>query len=82
MPVPRQRSEGHKEIAAALSKITARVAKLEVYLTKGNGGLTILVKGKRGKRVKFDGSLSLPWLVGILGGGSGAGRGIGRVFGA
>ena len=69
----------HRDIAATLERLTAQVAKLEVYLENGNGGLTFSVKNKR---VKFAGSLSLPWVVGILGGGSGAGWGLGRFLGA
>ena len=60
-------------------RLTAQVAKLEVDLSNGNGGLTFPVKSQR---VKFAGSLSLPWLFGILGGGSGAGWGLGRLLGA
>ena len=75
----RQGREEHREIADTLREITSQVAKLEVYLENGNGGLTFSVKNKR---VKFAGSVSLPWLVGILGGGTGAGWGLGRLFGA
>ena len=67
-----------KDIAETLEQITAQVAKLEVYLSNGNGGMTISVKGKR---IKFAGSLSLPWLMGILGGGGGADWGIGHFLG-
>ena len=72
------RSE-HKDIAETLEQVTAQVAKLEVYLANADGGMTISVKGKR---VKFAGSINLPWLMGILGGGGGAGWGLGRLFGA
>ena len=75
----RQGRNEHQDIAEALKEITEQVAKPEVYLANANGGFTISVKGKR---VKFAGSLSLPWLMGILGGGGGAGWGIGRIFGA
>ena len=74
-----QGRQEHKDIAETLEQITAQVAKLEVYLSNGNGGLTFSVKNKR---VKFAGSVSLPWLFGILGGSGGAGWGIGRMFGA
>ena len=36
----------------------------------------------KNKRVKFAGNLPLPWLVDILGGGSGTCWGLGRLFGA
>ena len=74
-----QGRQEHKDIAETLEQITAQVAKLEVYLSNGNGGMTVSVKGKR---VKFAGSVSLPWLMGILGGGGGAGWGLGRFLGA
>ena len=75
----RQGRNEHQDIADSLKEITDQVAKLEVYLANANGGMTISVKGKR---VKFAGSVSLPWLMGILGSGGGAGWGIGRIFGA
>ena len=71
--------EEHQEFAAALDKLALQIAKLEVYLEQKNGGFTVSVKDKH---VKFAGSLSLPWLIGLLGGGSGAGWGLGRLFGA
>ena len=74
-----QGRQEHKDIADTLKKLTAQVAKLEVYLANGNGGLTLTV---RRKRLRFAGSLSLPWLMGILGGGGGAGWGLGRFLGA
>ena len=74
-----QGREEHKDIADTLEKLTAQVAKLEVYLENANGGITVSV---RGKRVKFAGSVSLPWLMGILGGSSGAGWNLGRLLGA
>ena len=52
-----QGRQEHKDIAETLEQITAQVAKLEVYLSNGNGGMTVSVKGKR---VKFAGSVSLP----------------------
>ena len=70
----RQGRNERQEIAETLEKLTVQVAKLEVYLENANGGITISV---RNKRVKFAGSLSLPWLVGLLGSGSGAGWGLG-----
>ena len=74
-----QGREEHKDIADTLEKLADQVSKLEVYLANGNGGLTLSVKNKR---VKFAGSLSLPWLMGIIGGGSGAGWALGAVLGA
>ena len=75
----RQGRDERQEIAETLEKLTVQVAKLEVYLENANGGITVSV---RGKRVKFAGSVSLPWLMGILGGSSGAGWGLGRLLGA
>ena len=75
----RQGRNERQEIAETLEKLTVQVAKLEVYLSNGNGGFTLSVKGKR---VRFAGSLSIPWFLGIIGGSSGAGWGLGRVFGA
>ena len=68
----------HVEIADTLRELTAQVARLEVYLANGNGGLSLTVQQKR---VRFAGSISLPWLMGILGGGSGGGWAVGRVLG-
>ena len=70
--------EEHGKIATRLEKLTAQVAKLEVYRENGNGGLTVSIKGKR---IKFAGNLSLPWLIGIMGGSGAVGWGVGRVFG-
>ena len=70
----------HKDIAATLERLGAQVSKLEVYLANGNGGLTLSV---RDKRVKFAGSMALPWSLTLVGGGSGGvGWLLGRVFGA
>ena len=71
--------EEHREIAEALDHLKTRFARMEVYLANGNGGFTLSVKNRR---VRFAGSLSLPWLMGIMGGGSGGGWVIGRLFGA
>lgn len=75
----KQGREERQEIAETLERLTTQVAKLEVYLENANGGFTVSVKGKR---VKFAGSVSLPWLMGILGGGGGASWGLGRILGA
>ena len=70
----------HKDIADTLEKLAAQVSKLEVYLANSNGGLTLSV---RDKRVKFAGSMALPWSLTLVGGGSGGvGWLLGRVFGA
>ena len=75
-----QGREEHKDIAATLERLGAQVSKLEVYLANGNGGLTLSV---RDKRVKFAGSMALPWSLTLVGGGSGGvGWLLGRVFGA
>ena len=70
--VTRQGREEHQSFAESLEFLTAEVAKLGVYLSSGNGGFTISVKNKR---VKFAGSVSFPWLLGIVSGGGGAGWG-------
>ena len=75
----RQGRDERQEIAETLEELTVQVAKLEVYLENANGGITVSVKGKR---VKFAGSVSLTWFVGLLDGGSGAGWGLGRLSGA
>ena len=75
-----QGREEHKAIADTLEKLAAQVSKLEVYLANGNGGMTVSVKNKR---LKFAGSLSLPWSLTLVGGGGGGvGWLLGRVFGA
>ena len=75
----REGRDEHKDIAETLERLTAQVARLEVYLANGNGGLTVSV---RHKRLRFAGSLSLPWLMGLLGGGSGGGWALGHLLGA
>ena len=70
--------EEHRDITDALERLTAKVAQLEVFLANGDGGLTLSIKHRR---VKFAGSLSLPWLMGVLGGGSGGSWAIGRLAG-
>ena len=75
----RQGLDEHEQIGEALTELTKSVARLEVYLANGNGGLTVSV---RQKRIRFAGSLSLPWLMGLLGGGSGGGWILGRLLGA
>ena len=77
-PLFQQGREEHREIADTLENLTVQVSKLEVYLANGNGGLTLSV---RDKRVKFAGSLALPWSLTLAGGG-GVGWLLGRVFGA
>ena len=71
--------EEHQEFAAALEKLALQIAKLEVYLEQKNGGFTVSVKDKH---VKFAGSLSLPWLMGIITACGGGGFGLGKLFGA
>ncbi len=74
----RQGDEAHQQINQTLEELIAQVAKLEVYLAN-NGGFTLSV---RDKRVKFAGSVPLPWSL-TLAGGSGGGVGwlVGRMFG-
>ena len=75
-----QGRQEHKDIADTLERLAAQVSKLEVYLANGNGGLTLSV---RNKRVKFAGSMALPWSLTLVGGGGGGvGWLLGRVFGA
>ena len=75
-----QGRQEHQDIAETLNALTAQIAKLEVYLSNGNGGLTFSVKNKR---VKFAGSVPLPWSLTLAGGGgSGVGWLLGRAFGA
>ena len=75
----RQGREADQRVASTLEALAAQVSKLEVYLSNGNGGFSLTV---RHKRVRFAGSISLPWLMGFLGGGSGGGWALGRLFGA
>ena len=74
-----QGRDEHHSIAERLDTLAGEVGKLEVFLSNGDGGLTVPVKRRT---IKFAGSISLPWLMGILGGGGGAGWTIGRLTGA
>ena len=71
--------EEHREFAETMDRLALQIAKLEVYLEQKNGGFTVSVKDKH---VKFAGSLSLPWLVGIISAFGGGGFGLGKLFGA
>jgi len=68
----------HKAVVEAIQGVKAEIANLQTYLS-ANGGLTITFKERR---VKFAGSLSIAWLLGLGSGGGGVGWFLGRVFGA
>ena len=67
----------HREFADALEQLAEQMAKMNVYLENRNGGFTISVKDKH---VKFAGSLSLPWLMGIITACGSGGFGLGKFF--
>lgn len=75
----RQGGEVHRIVADSLKALEKQVGELLLYLSS-NGGVTLSV---RDKRVKFAGSVSLPWAMALFGSSSGGvGWLLGRVFGA
>ena len=67
----------HAAIFAAIEDVKGQIAGLETYLS-ANGGFTLTIKERR---IKFAGSVPIPWSILALGSISSGGAGLGKLLG-